>query len=84
MAILDMKKLLEIRLLWIMLIDFSESVRSIDVGMSLGAHYAIDKRFFALAQLDYGFNNIMKTGFESISFGLHNIFMNVGIGYKLK
>jgi hypothetical protein len=52
--------------------------------MSLGAHYAIDKRFFALAQLDYGFNNIMKTGFESISFGLHNIFMNVGIGYKLK
>ncbi|QMV70255.1 PorT family protein [Sphingobacterium paramultivorum] len=64
--------------------DFSESVRSIDVGMSLGAHYAIDKRFFALAQLDYGFNNIMKTGFESISFGLHNIFMNVGIGYKLK
>jgi hypothetical protein len=23
--------------------DFSESVRSIDVGMSLGAHYAIDK-----------------------------------------
>lgn len=64
--------------------DFNESVRNIDVGLSLGAQYTIDKKFFALAQLDYGFNNIMKTGFESISFGLHNIFMNVGVGYRLK
>lgn len=64
--------------------DFSESVRNIDVGMSLGAKYAINNKFSALAQFDYGFNNIMKTGFESISFGMHNIFMNVGIGYTLK
>lgn len=64
--------------------DFNESVRTIDVGLSLGTHYAIDRRFFVLAQFDYGFNNIMKTGFESISFGLHNIFMNVGVGYRLK
>ncbi|MDM1293723.1 PorT family protein [Sphingobacterium sp. N143] len=64
--------------------DFAESIRSVDVGMSLGAHYAINQKFFGLAQVDYGFNNIMQTGFESISFGLHNIFMNVGVGYKLK
>ncbi|TDQ75242.1 porin family protein [Sphingobacterium yanglingense] len=64
--------------------DFSNSVRNIDVGMSLGAKYAINNKFSALAQFDYGFNNIMKTGFESISFGMHNIFMNIGVGYKLK
>lgn len=64
--------------------DFAKSVRSIDVGMSLGANYSFSKRYFVLGQFDYGFNNIMKTGFESISFGLHNIFMNVGIGYKLR
>ena len=64
--------------------DFAESVRTIDVGMSLGTQYAISKKFFGLAQFDYGFNNIMKTGFESISFGMHNIFMNIGVGYKLK
>ncbi|QIH36519.1 porin family protein [Sphingobacterium sp. DR205] len=64
--------------------DFKESVRNIDIGLSLGTQYKVNGKFFALAQLDYGFNNIMKTGFESISFGLHNIFMNVGVGYRLK
>lgn len=63
--------------------DFRKSVRTIDVGMSLGTNYDFGKRYFALAQFDYGFNNIMKTGFESITFGLHNIFMNVGVGIKI-
>ncbi|MGJ1421201.1 porin family protein [Sphingobacterium spiritivorum] len=63
--------------------DFAKSVRTVDVGMSLGSHYNFSRRYFALAQFDYGFNNIMKTGFESISFGLHNIFLNVGVGIKL-
>ncbi|MGJ1433473.1 porin family protein [Sphingobacterium spiritivorum] len=63
--------------------DFEKSVRTVDVGMSLGSHYNFSRRYFALAQFDYGFNNIMKTGFESISFGLHNIFLNVGVGIKL-
>ena len=64
--------------------DFASSVRTVDVGMSLGGKYAFNDKLFALAQFDYGFNNIMKTGFESISFGMHNIFMNVGVGYKLR
>lgn len=65
--------------------DFSESVRKWDLGASLGGKYAFggSKNYFALAQLDYGFNNIMKTGFESISFGLHNVYMNVGFGVRL-
>lgn len=63
--------------------DFSESVRTLDVGMGLGSNYDFGKRYFALAQFDYGFNNIMKTGFETISFGLHNIFLNVGVGIKI-
>jgi len=63
--------------------DFSTSIRSIDLGFSAGTRYEISKRYYGLAQLDYGFNNIMKTGFESISFGLHNIFMNIGVGIKI-
>lgn len=62
--------------------DFKESVRPVDIGFSAGTRYGISKRIFALGQFDYGFNNIMKTGFESISFGLHNIFLNVGVGVK--
>ncbi|MFZ4862529.1 porin family protein [Sphingobacterium sp. Mn56C] len=64
--------------------DFSSDVRKIDVGMSVGSRYMFCNRFYGLAQFDYGFNNIMRTGFESISFGLHNIFLNVGIGMKIK
>lgn len=63
--------------------DFKDDVRTIDVGMSVGANYDFGKRYFALAQFDYGFNSIMKTGFETISFGLHNVFLNVGVGIKI-
>lgn len=64
--------------------DFSNSVRTVDLGMSLGGQYKISRNFFGLAQFDYGVNNIMKTGFESISFGMHNVFLNLGVGYRLK
>lgn len=64
--------------------DFSKSVRTVDVGMSLAGQYKVNRNIFALAQFDYGINNIMKTGFESISFGMHNVFLNLGVGYKLK
>lgn len=63
--------------------DFSKQIRKVDIGMSIGGKYDINKKFYASAQLDYGFNSIMKTGFESISFNMHNIFMNIGVGMRL-
>ena len=63
--------------------DFHDSVRKWDVGASLGAKYKFAKHYHVLGQMDYGINNIMKTGFESISFGLHNVYLNVGVGVSL-
>lgn len=63
--------------------DFKNSIRNVDVGMSLGGKYSFAQRYYALAQFDYGFNSIMKTGFESISFDMHNIFMNIGVGMRV-
>ncbi|SEG74840.1 porin family protein [Sphingobacterium lactis] len=63
--------------------DFKKHIRKVDVGISLGGKYDFAERYYATAQFDYGFNSIMKTGFESISFDLHNIFLNVGVGMRL-
>lgn len=63
--------------------SFDRSIRKVDVGMSISGKYDFAKRYYATAQFDYGFNNIMKVGFESISFPLHNIFMNVGLGIRV-
>lgn len=63
--------------------DFKSQIRKVDVGMSVAGKYDFAKRYYATAQFDYGFNSIMKTGFESISFDMHNIFMNVGVGIRL-
>lgn len=63
--------------------DFRNSVRKFDVGASAGAKYGFAKHYHVLAQFDYGFNSIMKTGFESISFGLHNVYFNLGVGVNL-
>lgn len=63
--------------------DFRKSVRKYDVGASLGTKYSFAKHYHVLGQFDYGLNSIMKTGFESISFGLHNIYFNIGVGVNL-
>lgn len=63
--------------------NFDKSVRKLDVGASAGAKYGFAKHYHILGQIDYGFSNIMKTGFESISFGLHNVYLNLGVGVDL-
>ena len=62
--------------------DFSEDVRSFDWGFTAGANYNISKRYFATGQFNYGAQDIMKDDFESISFSLHNIYVNLGVGVK--
>ena len=62
---------------------FDQAVRRVDYGATLGSRYAISPRYYAVGQFDYGFSNIMKNGFETISFGLHNVYLNLGVGIKL-
>lgn len=63
--------------------DFKDNVRNWDLGASVGGQYHFGQKYFAMAQFDYGFSNIMQTGFETISFGMHNIFLNLGVGIRL-
>ena len=38
--------------------------------------------FILFPELNYGINGIFKSEFKSISFALHNIYLNLGFGYK--
>lgn len=63
--------------------NFDKNIRNIDWGLKVGGKYQWNNGWHVLAGLDYSCNAIMKPGFESITFGLHNIYVNVGVGYRL-
>lgn len=62
--------------------DFSENVRKINAGIEIGTDYRINSGLFASANLNYALTPLMEPGFRSIAFGMHNIYLNLGIGYR--
>ena len=64
--------------------DFSEYLRTVDYGFQAGSNYFLSSSLFMKAQLDYGFTNIMQNSFQSIDFALHNIYLNVGFGWRIR
>lgn len=62
--------------------DFSDNVRRINAGVEIGTDYRLSSNFFASANLNYALTPLMEPGFRSIDFGLHNIYLNLGIGYR--
>lgn len=62
--------------------DFSENVRRINAGVEIGSDYRLSSSFFASANLNYALTPLMEPGFRSIDFGMHNIYLNLGIGYR--
>lgn len=64
--------------------DFSENVRRINAGVEIGSDYRINSSLFASANLNYALTPLMEHGFRSIDFGMHNIYLNLGIGYRFQ
>lgn len=62
--------------------DFSDSVSKIQWGMQVGGEWSLKKNLILFSHLDYDFNDLFKTDFNSLSFSLHNIYLNIGFGYK--
>ena len=62
--------------------DFSENVRRINAGVEIGSDCRLSSSFFASANLNYALTPLMEPGFRSIDFGMHNIYLNLGIGYR--
>lgn len=62
--------------------DFSNELNKFQWGTQLGSEWQMNRHFKIFADLTYGFNNILKNDFTSIDFKMHNIYLNLGFGYK--
>lgn len=61
--------------------DFSDDLRKVQWGVDLGGEWKAYKHLSVYADLTWGLNSIFKKGFESVSFDMYCIYMNVGFGY---
>lgn len=62
--------------------DYSDEIRTFQWGAQIGAEWYFANNLFFFPEVNYGFNQIFKSDFKTISYNLHNIYLNVGFGYK--
>lgn len=61
--------------------DFSNELRNFQWGMQLGGEWKAFKHLNVYADLTWGLNDIFKKDFDTISFAMYPIYLNVGFGY---
>jgi len=62
--------------------DFSNQVNNFQWGSQVGAEWKVNDHFFLFGDATYGFNSLLDRDFDAISFTMHNIYLNLGFGYK--
>lgn len=62
--------------------DFSENLRKFQWGMQLGGEWKAFKHLNVYADLTWGLNDIFKKDFQTITFAMYPIYLNVGFGYS--
>lgn len=61
--------------------DFSDNLRSFQMGAQAGAEWRAFKHLNVYADLTWGLSNIFEKDFKTISFKMYPIYLNVGFGY---
>lgn len=61
--------------------DFSENLRKFQWGLQVGGEWKAFKHLNVFADLNWGMNDIFKKDFDTISFAMYPIYLNVGFGY---
>ena len=62
--------------------DFSRDLRKMDFGFQLGTHWNAYRQFSLYADFTMSFNSIFPKDYDSISFGMYNIYLNLGFAYN--
>lgn len=62
--------------------DFSDEVQKTEWGALLGAEWYLNNHFCLFPEITYSFNDLLNPNFEAISFNLHNVYLNLGFGYR--
>lgn len=61
--------------------DFSGDLRRFQWGAQLGAEWKAFKHLNVYADLTWGLNDIFKKDFDTVTFAMYPIYLNVGFGY---
>lgn len=61
--------------------DFSKDLKRFQWGLVFGGEWKAFKHLNVFADLNWGMNDIFKKDFDTITFKMYAIYMNVGFGY---
>lgn len=61
--------------------DFSKNLRRFQWGLQLGTEWRAFKHLNVCADLTWGLNDIFQKDFDTITFAMYPIFLNIGFGY---
>ena len=61
--------------------DFSNDLRKFQWGLQLGGEWRAFKHLNVYADLTWGLNDIFQKDFDTITFAMYPIYLNVGFGY---
>lgn len=61
--------------------DFSSDLRKFQWGVQLGADWKAFKHLKVYADLNWGLNDVFKKDFNTITFDMYAVYLNVGFGY---
>jgi len=64
--------------------EFSQELRSFQMGVDLAADWRFHRRWGAYASLDFGFNNIFKGSFTTVAQTLHPLYLTLGMTYQIQ
>ncbi len=61
--------------------DFSDDLRKFQWGLQLGGEWRAFKHLNVFADLTWGLNDIFRKDFDTITFDMYLIYLNIGFGY---
>ena len=61
--------------------DFSDDLRHFQWGLQVGAGWRAFKHLNVYADLTWGLNDIFKNDFNTVTFAMYPIYLNIGFGY---
>lgn len=62
--------------------DFSDQINPFQWGVQLGTAYQLAPKIQIYSDFSWGFNNLFKKDFETISFKLYSLNLNLGAAYR--
>ena len=61
--------------------DFTNDLRKFQWGLQLGGEWRAFKHLNVYADLTWGLNDIFQKDFNTITFAMYPVYLNVGFGY---